>query len=259
MKDMDIDFMQSSRPRLVTEVLQCCTKSGTKKPDSPKPEPGFFEDLTISKRIEALLIIVTCGGVKPLTVQFHCARETCEELIEIELTQDEITALQPPADNTSTFCIPVKGKDYFFRKPTGSDQTGWLNRSFADEQSAVASMIDTLWVSAGGEAGNNPDRAPVLDSEGLEAVDEGMKAIDPLVHFKLTVNCPACNRESTRTLDLEDLFLRKLHKTQQELVKVIHCLASFYHWSEGQILAVSPRRRQNYLALIYGEDKNVKH
>jgi hypothetical protein len=254
--DIDIDFQQTLRPYLVTQLLRCCTTAGTGKGHQQDKDfdPGFFWDLTLAKRIETLLVIATSGGVSSLLFQLRCSRQTCAELIEIELSMDEITGLQPPGGNTAGFCIQINGTDYFFRKPTGFDQVNWLNASFADEDDAVASMIRTLWIVPGEAAPPGHFR----NREWIEAIDEGMKAADPLVHFNITVGCPVCGEKSECFIDLEEFLLQKLHKVQQRLLDEIHCLASHYHWSEEQILAILPHRRRHYLSLIDGEDKKTK-
>lgn len=262
--DIDIDFQQTLRPHLVTQLLRCCTTGGTGKSDQLGGDfdPGFFWDLTLAKRIETLLVIATSGGVEALPFQLRCSRKTCAELIETQLSMEEITGLQPPGEDTAGFCIPVNGTDYFFRKPTGTDQVNWLNASFADEDDALASMIRTLWVVPG-EAGDkeNKNAAPpghFRNREWIEAIDEGMKALDPLVYFNITVGCPVCSEKSNCAIDLEEFLLRQLHQVQQRLLYGIHCLASHYHWSEEQILAILPHRRVHYLSLIDGEDKKIK-
>jgi hypothetical protein len=244
-RDIEIDFEQEFRPCLVTQVLQCCTE--TLKGERPDQE--FFRQLTIDKRIEALLAIVTRGGSEELTLQLHCLQETCGEIMEIELSQEDIIGRQPPCENIGTFRIPVNDRDYFFRKPTGSDQLEWLKSSFPDEETAVRAMIRTL--TARQEAsGTGRER---MSPKWIEAVNEAMKAYDPLVNFNLTVFCPECNQESRCVLDLEEILVRKLFKIQQELLHIVHRLASHYHWTEQQILLLGPRRQACYLALIAKE------
>ena len=97
----------------------------------------------------------------------------------------------------------------------------------------------------------------INNSEWLEAVDRGMMAMDPLVHFSVTAACPACGNGNTYVIDLEHLLLNRLHSIQRHLFHTIHRLAGFYHWSEAQIMAVSPRRRAYYLSLIDDRDSNL--
>lgn len=244
--DLDIDFQQPLRPLLVTGILRCCTEPAHLEVD-------FFRDLPISSRIEALLTLATSGGAEPVTLQLNCSQDTCAELLEMELSMEEILSVQPPDTYTGTLQIPVQGKKYMFRKPTGADQLSWLNESFADEESAVAAMLSTLWVQ--GDSKKNGTLSRLMQTgEWIEEVDRGMKAMDPLVHFSLTTTCPACGNNSTTAIDLEGLLLARLHRIQRHLFHTIHRLAGFYHWSEPQIMALSTRRRAYYLSLIDNRD-----
>jgi hypothetical protein len=246
MADLDIDFQQPLRPLLVTRILHCCTEPADL-------EAAFFRDLPISSRIEALLTLATSGGAEPVAMQLNCAQDTCVELLEIELSMEEILSVQPPDTNTGTLRIPVQGKKYMFRKPTGADQLRWLKESFADEESAVAAMLSALWVPGDSKKDGILSRL-MKTGEWIEEVDRGMKAMDPLVHFSLTTTCPACGNNSTIVIDLEGLLLGRLHRIQRHLFHTIHRLAGFYHWSEPQIIALSPRRRAYYLSLIDNRD-----
>jgi hypothetical protein len=182
-------------------------------------------------------------------VQLNCAQDSCAELLEIELSMEEILSVRTPDTYTGTLRIPVQGKQYMFRKPTGADQLSWLNESLADEESAVAAVVSTLWVPGDSKKDEILSRL-MQTSEWIEEVDRGMKAMDPLVHFSLTTTCPVCGNNSTTVIDLEGLLLGRLHRIQRHLFHTIHRLAGFYHWSEPQILALSPRRRAYYLSLI---------
>lgn len=246
-RDIEIDFEQEFRPFLVTEILQCCTARKT----GECVDLDFFRELTIGKRIECLLAIATSGGASEITLQLNCLNEACGELMEIQLSQEEIKGLQPHEEDSQTCRIPVNGRDYFFRKPTGSDQMEWLKSSFPDEETAVEAMIRTLTVR---DEAAGTGRETRMSQKWIEAVNEGMKAYDPLVNFDLTVFCPACNQESRCVLDLEEILVRKLYKIQLELLHTVHRLASHYHWTEPQILSLGPRRQAHYLALIDKEE-----
>lgn len=243
-QDIDIDFLQPYRPCLVTQLLQCCSVNHTGQ--------EALWDLTVSRRIEALLEIVFLGGTQTLTLSFPCSHPDCGEPLELQLSREEVLAMQPDEAENTTFGIEVDGTAYSFRRPTGSDQMRWLNAGFSDEQAAVTAMIQTLSVKPADQSKR------LQDPEWRAALDEKMKTMDPLVHFNLTVRCPECDLENVTTIDLEGFLLRKLSKVQQYLLYEVHRLASYYHWSEGQILAVSPRRRAYYLSLIGSKEKHGK-
>lgn len=233
---MDVDFDRPGRPQLVTQLIRSCT-------------PGVSEDhvwaLTVSRRIEALLHIAASGGAAALTLQLHCTGDTCGEPMEVELSREEILGMRPPGEDppAEPIRITVDGTHYRFRKPTGNDQLSWLESSFTDEENARAAMIRTLCLDPG---------LPITP-QWIAAVDEGMRTADPLVHFTLTVSCPACGRESVFPVDLETLLLRRLRDAQKVLFDTVHRLASHYHWSESQVLDVPPHRRSYYLTRIHGD------
>ncbi|MFQ5793441.1 MAG: hypothetical protein ACE5JP_00120 [Candidatus Bipolaricaulia bacterium] len=246
--DLEIDFNQKVRPHLVTQILQCYTinKNGE------TPDLNFFWDLTIGKRIECLLTIVTLtlGSSSKLSVRLRCPSETCQQQMEIEISMDELASLQHQADDTDHFMIQIGDESLLIRRPTGRDQLEWLKRSFMDEDTAVKSMIRTLVLD--NEKAVSNEEYPILD-EWVQTINETMEELDPLVNFSLSVPCPYCSREGHYEFNLEELSLHKLHEAQLNLLQTVHHLAFHYHWSEQQIFSLPPWRRSYYLALIEKE------
>lgn len=257
-RDINIDFNHKQRPYLVTQILKNCTENEIRNGETIGIDPDFFLDLTISKRIEALLAIATSGSASGLALQLHCSYQACGEFIEVEITKDDITGEVLPENDTGKYKVSVNGSDFFFRKPIGSDQLRWLNTSFSDEDDAVETMIRDLCIFTY-EKGKKKEIKPGFSPnvEWFKAVDEGMMVIDPLIHYNLSVCCPACNKETNYTIDLEDLLLRRLHKIKLNLLDTIHHIATHYHWSEQEILSLPPDRRAYYLSLIERDEKNI--
>ncbi len=246
-KDIQIDFQQKIRPNLVTEILCACTVSRSRGGEQTPRE--FFNDLTVGKRIQCLAAIVTAGGVSEMNLRLHCREESCKELMEIALTMEDITGMHQSAEEGACL-IPFGGRDYTFRKPTARDQMEWLKQTYPGEEAAAEAMMRTLHIP--GEATRANGEIPT-GSQWITAVNEGMKNQDPLVTMEMILFCPACNKENHYEPDLEELTLTKLHKIQQGQLNNIHKLASRYHWSEAQIMALTPSRRNYYLTLIEKE------
>src|SRR5918911_1630571 len=99
--DLDIDFDQNSRPRLVTQILQCCTTGK----DGHLPDQDFFWDLTSSKRIECLVAIATLGDSSSLTVCLRCPSERCLQEMELDISPDELAGIQRRIEGTGHFLI----------------------------------------------------------------------------------------------------------------------------------------------------------
>lgn len=244
--DLEIDFNEKNRPKLITQIIECCVQDG----DGRRPEQAFFWDLTVGKRIESLMAIAVLGKLSGLQVNLRCLNVTCHELLEIELTRQEIADLQRRGDEAGSFEVKVNGQRVQLRNPTGNDQLEWLKNQFPDEDTAIRGMILSLAVN--GE--NEGDKQEiVLSDESFEAINEVMDEFDPLVNFNLTIQCPHCGKEDVYSVDLEDRLLRELETAQQNLLKSVHRLASCYHWNEQEIFSIPPWRRSHYLAMIEKE------
>ena len=91
-------------------------------------------------------------------------------------------------------------------------------------------------------------RSSITEHE-LELLAAQMTASDPLVETLLQLHCPACAHEWEAVVDLGEFFWAELTDLAGRLLHEVHVLARAFHWSESDILAMSPRRRRLYLEL----------
>jgi hypothetical protein len=242
--DLDVNFEQEARPQLVTRILQCCTTIG----DGNLPDQGFFWDLSSSKRIECLVAIASLRNSSGLTVRLRCPGETCLQEMELDISLDELSSIQRRADDADRFLIGLGDKSFPIRKPTGWDQLNWSKTSFDDEDATVQTTIQTLLLEQASAEEDDP-------GEWVQAIDQAMEELDPLVNFILLVPCPDCGMENRYEIDLQELALDLLHQDQLGLLEAIHRLVVRYHWSEEQIFSLPPWRFSRYLALIEREER----
>lgn len=254
-QDLNIDFNQKLRPYLETQILECCTRdSNCKRCDAfgatRRIDRNFFWELEIGKRTECLLILATLAGASELTVSFRCLNQACRQQMEINLTIEELIEIQQQSSQME-LRVRIGNDSVAIRKPTGREQLQWLSQSFTDEKAAVQVMIQNLL------AEHEKSRflpAGIVPDEWVQAIDETMADLDPLVNFTLLVNCPYCETQNQHGLDLGELSLQRLHHAQENLLRSVHRLASHYHWSEAEVFAVPAWRRSRYLALIEKEE-----
>jgi hypothetical protein len=246
--DLNINFNQKTHPFLVTQILQCCTSDKNGK----MPEQEFFWDLTVGKRIECLVAIALLWDLPKLSVHLRCSNEMCQQPMEIDIFQMEITNLQLKSDKADSFIIRIGEKSLPIRKPTGRDQIEWLKTPFANEDAAIQRMTRSL-LCEGEKISPDSDMEYPISDELAKTVDESMEEFDPLVNFHLMVYCPYCEKEGRYKINLEELSLFKLHKAQRNLLQTVHRLAFYYHWSEDDIFSISTWRRLHYLDLIERE------
>jgi hypothetical protein len=83
----------------------------------------------------------------------------------------------------------------------------------------------------------------------LEALSERMEALDPAARIAFAVRCPACGHRWPAPFDAGRALWSLMQGDAEQLLLDIDALAQRYGWSEDQILALAPTRRQAYLQL----------
>jgi hypothetical protein len=73
---------------------------------------------------------------------------------------------------------------------------------------------------------------------------------DPLATIAFPVCCKACGQEWRALFDPIDYVWREVAQRVLLLLREVHVLARAYGWSEGEILNLSPARRQLYLEQV---------
>ena len=77
-----------------------------------------------------------------------------------------------------------------------------------------------------------------------------LSAADPLADVQLAVTCGECGRHWDTTFDIASFLWTEICAAVERLLGDVHVLARAYGWSEAEVLAVGPRRRQYYLQAV---------
>ncbi|MBU1564802.1 MAG: hypothetical protein KJ630_04140 [Proteobacteria bacterium] len=243
---LEIDFCMPQRPLLETQILSCCTKNS----HGEAPEPDFFWDLSVGTRTFCMLIIAALGAESsPLPIDLRCPNRSCGEELEMGLSLDDIFRLPAGNNGDGRVEVSVAAGPISFRLPRGRDQLAWQQGFFADEMIAARAMIKTLAI---GEYGSKLEES--LSDDEVRDIGKTLAATDSLVDFKLHATCPECQEDGVHRLDLGTLAFRHLRQSQARLLNSVHLLASHYHWTEKEILAVPSWRRNHYLSLLENGD-----
>jgi hypothetical protein len=89
-----------------------------------------------------------------------------------------------------------------------------------------------------------------LPDDVIERIGAAMEAADPQAETILDVACPACDGMWQLTFDIGAFLYAEVDAEAQRLLREVHALARGYGWSEREILAMSARRRRDYLELL---------
>ena len=230
-EDLDLELDGDGAEKAVTELLTRCSAGLT---------PGSWRDETVGGRIAALLELVSMSEEMPaFTVPLQCDRPGCSALLEVALRPD---AMPEAPEASARFAVSLPdGAEVVVRPPIGADQRSWRSRQYGSRDEAVAAMLESLVIEG---------HVAASDRAAVSAIASAMAEHDPLVAFTITYACPDCGTSREVAIDLERIALDRLVRLQRALVHDVHVLASAYGWTEAEVLAVSPRRRAQYRALI---------
>jgi hypothetical protein len=127
------------------------------------------------------------------------------------------------------------------RVPTGRDQEALTAGDVGETMTeATAALVHRLLV----------DPLPVgqgLGADDWAQIEEAIEAVAPEVATEGSAHCPQCGEEARFALAPGALVMG-CHP--DEILAEVDRIASHYHWSEAEILALPLARRRRYLDLI---------
>ncbi|HXS13874.1 MAG TPA: hypothetical protein VN734_14320 [Acidobacteriaceae bacterium] len=168
----------------------------------------------------------------------------CAERVEIRFCTDDVrlSAAGPP----ESLSLESKGYMVQFHLPSSDDLLSIevVGDEFEDGRRILERCIYEATLDGA------PISVNALPEALQEAIATTMAVADPQAEIELSLECPACMRGWTEPFDIDTFFWTELQAWAVRILHEIHQLASAYGWSEQQILALPPLRRNTYLSLI---------
>lgn len=220
---MAISF-DGTRERAVSALLSVFTASLGRKKD---PIPEFFDAMTFADRHALLAHLLIAEGIPHLEAVADCDR--CGTRLEFSLDLRSITL--PMYDPARPMRLTLGEQTREMRLPTPRDAA------------AVPGDLDLIAACLG----CSPDEAQLW----RVAAEEMMAFWDPLGEIELEGKCGECGQALHASCDLAQTWLARVHRRIGEMLSDIHLLASHYHWSERDILALPAARRAAYIDLCW--------
>jgi predicted RNA-binding Zn-ribbon protein involved in translation (DUF1610 family) len=125
-----------------------------------------------------------------------------------------------------------------FRLPCGADQEAVLG---LDPNRGAEALLDRCVLDNGG--------IPLSLSE-RDAIVDAMDHLAPQVDLELDLACPECGNQFVAPFDTTAFFFSEIKINGGQLLREIHSLAFYYHWSEAEIMGLPRDRRRTYLGLL---------
>lgn len=126
-----------------------------------------------------------------------------------------------------------------FRVPCGGDQQAVAELTMGD---AIQALVQRCLVAS--ERALDTDSR--FDEHDLLAIEASLETAAPEVTVEAAVRCPECGADTIIAISP----YAPLDAIDGGIFEEIHELASHYHWSEAEILALPRGRRRRYLELI---------
>jgi hypothetical protein len=235
-----------SRPERVTAALTAALS----EVGGVSATPESVRQLTIADRQFLTRQLASRLGRDGLWLTARCG--DCDARYDLYVDQSSLPAKQG-SDDSPYVTVGTSRGDCRLRLPTGADQEAVA--ALEDPEDALPTLVQRCLVAAGGREIDPEDGAPrpVFDDDDLERIDRALEEAAPEVTLRVQASCPECGTTNHVWVDpyacLED---------GGDLFAEIHQLASSYHWSESEILALTPRRRRLYLRLVDREREMVR-
>jgi len=237
--DLDIHFGHGAAHGLTCDLLCACLRdeSGC---------PAAFDDLitwTLARRLQALLQIRLAEQPEAkLSVAAACG--ACRGGFEFELELARfVQPLGIDRDPPALAWPSPDGHALTVRLPCAADLQAWQAQGLHSSAQLAAALVETM-------DGLSPSAGFMLPESWAEALAEHLAEADPLTAMSVAAACPECGQHNDVDVDLEGLLLEGFARTQRQLLDDLARIASAFHWSETQILALPAWRRARYLARI---------
>jgi hypothetical protein len=207
----------------------------------PEETRASLAEISVAER-DARLLELRARTLGPTLAAFTRCR-ACGERLEFTVDTEQLVQPRPVGE---TWEVEVEGQSLRFRLPDSRDLAAVA--ACSDPYAARRLLADrcTLEMNGGAVAG-----AEHLSETLLTALAERMADVAPQAEILCDLSCPACGARWQEQLDIASFFWQELVVRARQIVRDVDAFARTYHWSEAEILAMSPVRRQSYLKLIY--------
>ncbi len=215
----------------VTRLLSSCLVSLGGEPVTS----GLVRKLLVGDRDYLILQLRRLSLGDEVAAVLTCP--ACSAPMDVSFRVSEVP-VEGQSQKTLSHTMPAAERLIRFRLPTGGDQEDLLG---ANPEEAAEELLDRCILDAGGQALSEQERAAVVDE---------MERVAPRVELELDMTCPECSHSFVAPFDTTAFFFDEMKVNSKQLLREVHTLAFYYHWSESEILRLQRARRREYLALL---------
>jgi hypothetical protein len=168
----------------------------------------------------------------------------CRDRLELNLSTRAMLEDAPPFP-PGEMTLNIAEYKMIFRLPTSLDVMAAAEPG--DAETCRALLLERCLLAA--RQGDEPVDSYDLPPEITAGIAEAMVAADPLADIQLDLTCPTCEQRWRGGFDIVSFLWTEIEVWAWRMLSDVHTLARAYGWSEGDILRLSPTRRQFYLEM----------
>lgn len=208
-------------------------------PDTPR---DTLATLSIGRRDASLLTLREWTFGPSLSSVVVCPQ--CRQKVELSFDVSAVrpdAALEPPPE----IAVAVADYELQVRPPNSADVAAIASEPGTDRKRRL--LFERCLISA--RRNGLPAPSGELPAETMDAVAERLAEADPQADVQIDIACPFCGNGWRAVFDIVTFFWSEIEAWACRIIREVHILASAYGWSERDILALSPVRRQFYLEM----------
>jgi len=212
--------------------------------------PEIIRALNVGDREALLLHLISLIQGDELPCLVSCPMKECGERLEILLKVNDLL-LPPYSECKDSYEAIIQGQDteyrVTFRLPNGGDQEEAVNLCLKNENAASHLIITRCIHSIRDQ---NDRKIEEIPEKVEQVLPELMLSLDPQAEISLDMICPVCGQRFSVIYDSASYLRRIMQRKLEMIYRHVHILALYYHWSESDILKMSPVKRRRYISLI---------
>jgi len=208
---------------------------------SPEFPPAVMARASIGQRDTGLLTLREWAFGTELALLATCP--ACGEILETTLQTD---VLRPAADAAAIqeTTMACDGFDVRIRPPNTTDL---MAATAGDVQTRRRRLFARCVVDAQREG--VVIAADDLPEAVMERAAHQLATLDPQADLRIGLTCPECHHAWAEPFDIANFFWTEIDAWARRLLRDINVLAKAYGWRESDVLALSPARREIYVAM----------
>lgn len=171
----------------------------------------------------------------------------CGERLELTVDVGDVEA-SPSTGTTDEGHLETGECTVRFRLPNSLDLIA-AGSEQSHEQARLVLLQNCVLEARFGDTSMPPADLPV---SAQTAIVDRLSALDPQADVRFSVDCPLCHHAWMAIFDIVTFLWQEVHDWAVRILDEVHTLATAYGWTESDILALSNRRRRQYLDMVTG-------